>query len=220
MEPANTINGSMTITISFPKSYPRSEDLPDTFNIESKDHYQLFQKRKPYISGVIHITVGMLTLCLGLVVFLGSDDIVFPVLSLFNILSLLNGGLAICSSVVRKTCVVKWFIAINICNLLWSVGVFMVTTINYQSEIPFFDSLLYVLFVMAWSSSIALYHAGLHAGHFAWMTSILCLWFTWNILRNLHSQAMKMAWGGFSAKLLRQTRKVHFAQRNQEIKVN
>ncbi|XP_039621202.1 uncharacterized protein LOC120536782 isoform X2 [Polypterus senegalus] len=141
MEPANTINGSMTITISFPKSYPRSEDLPDTFNIESKDHYQLFQKRKPYISGVIHITVGMLTLCLGLVVFLGSDDIVFPVLSLFNILSLLNGGLAICSSVVRKTCVVKWFIAINICNLLWSVGVFMVTTINYQSEIPFFTGL-------------------------------------------------------------------------------
>ncbi|XP_039621193.1 uncharacterized protein LOC120536778 isoform X1 [Polypterus senegalus] len=121
------------ITVLLSNSELTKEDLPTTFTIYHKDRYHLFQEGRPRILGVIHITFGFLSLTF--LYFCISHDMIFIFFIPSYVLSILSGILGVCSSFFRKTCIVKWFLAISvICSvfifLLFAVSILLMVDIK------------------------------------------------------------------------------------------
>ncbi|XP_039621199.1 uncharacterized protein LOC120536780 [Polypterus senegalus] len=100
------------ITVLLSNSELTKKDLPTTFTIYHKDRYHLFQEGRPRILGVIHIALGILSLTFTLFCDISHELMFIYIPSC--VLSILSGILGVCASFSRKTCIVKWFLAISV----------------------------------------------------------------------------------------------------------
>ncbi|XP_039621195.1 uncharacterized protein LOC120536778 isoform X2 [Polypterus senegalus] len=135
------------ITVLLSNSELTKEDLPTTFTIYHKDRYHLFQEGRPRILGVIHITFGFLSLTF--LYFCISHDMIFIFFIPSYVLSILSGILGVCSSFFRKTCIVKWFLAISvICSvfifLLFAVSILLMMQLEIIAVLGVFNILEFI----------------------------------------------------------------------------
>ncbi|XP_039621198.1 uncharacterized protein LOC120536779 [Polypterus senegalus] len=111
------------ITVLLSNSELTKEDLPMTFTIYHKDRYHLFQEGRPRILGVIHIAFGILSL-MFLLCCEFQHKRMYVIFIPPNVLSILSGILGVCASFFRKTCIVKWFLAVSVITSVFILLIF------------------------------------------------------------------------------------------------